>query len=77
MSIAQIQIDEYDCVVLTEPLGGWPAGTRGVVQGVNGSSRLIEIADYDESRDFLDHILYASLEQIRLVWKCPPPGSGD
>jgi hypothetical protein len=71
MSIAQIQIEEHDCVVLTEALEGWPAGARGVVQGARGSSRLVEIIEVDESRDILEHLLVVELDQIRLVWKCP------
>jgi hypothetical protein len=77
LSITQTQIEEYDSVVLTQALGGWPAGTRGVVQGVRGSSRLVEITEYDESRDFLDHIMYVGLDQISLAHKHRPRSSGD
>jgi len=68
----QAQIDEYDCVVLTEPVGGWKAGTPGVVQGVRGSSRTVEVTEYDESRDVLDHILVVEVDQLRLVHKHRP-----
>jgi hypothetical protein len=69
MSVTQTQIEEYDSIVLTEAIDDWPLGTRGVVQGVRGSSRLIQISEYDESRDILDHIFYVGLDQIRLVHK--------
>jgi hypothetical protein len=75
MSIIQTQIDEYDSVVLTEARGGWAAGTPGVVQGTRGSSRLVEITGYDESRDILDHIMY--IDQLRLVHKHRPRSPGD
>ena len=74
MSITQIQIDEYDSVALTEPLDGWQAGTRGVVQGIHGSKRTVEITEYDESRDLLDHILVADVDRLRLVHKHRRPG---
>ena len=69
MSITQVQIDEYDSVALVEPLDGWHAGTRAVVQGMRGSKRTVEITEYDESRDFLDHILVVDVDQLRLLHK--------
>jgi len=75
LSITHTQIDEYDSVALIEPLDGWQAGTRGVVQGMRGSTRTVEITDYDESRDFLDHILEVDFDQLRLVRKHRRPGS--
>jgi hypothetical protein len=72
MSITKTQIDEYDCVALIVPFGGWKAGTPGVVQGVRGSSRTVEITEYDESRDILDHILVVEVDQLRLVHKHRP-----
>ena len=77
MSITHTEINEYDSVALTEAIDGWPAGTRGVVQGVRGSSRLIEIPEYDESRDILDHIMDVGLGQIRLVHKHQRRSPGD
>jgi hypothetical protein len=69
------QIDEYDLVALIEPFDGWRVGTRGVVQGVRGSSRIVEIAEYDESREFLDHILFVDVDRLRLVHKHRPMGA--
>jgi hypothetical protein len=77
MSVTHTQIEEFDSVVLTEALDGWPAGTRGVVQGAKGSSRLVQITEYDESRDMLDHIMYVDLDQIRLTHKHRRRDSGD
>jgi hypothetical protein len=69
MSVTHTQIQEYDSVALAEPLDGWHVGTLAVVQGVRGSSRTVEIAEYDESREFLDHILVVEVDQLRLVRK--------
>jgi hypothetical protein len=75
MSITQVQIDEYDSVALVGPLDGWHAGTHGVVQGMRGSKRTVEITDYDESRDLLDHILVVDVDRLRLVHKHRRSGS--
>ena len=75
MSVTQTQIDEYDSVALIESVDGWSAGTRGVVQLVRGSKRIVEITDYDESREFLDHILEVDIDQLRLVRKHHRRGS--
>ena len=69
MSVTHTQIDEYDSVALIEAFDGWQTGTPGVVQGVRGSSGIVEITDYDESRDFLDHILVVEVDRLRLVHK--------
>lgn len=75
MSVTQAQIDEYDSVALTEPVDGWRAGTRGVVQLVRGTKRIVEITSYDESREFLDHILVVDTARLRLVRKHRQPES--
>jgi hypothetical protein len=69
MSVTHTQIDEYDSVALIEPVDDWRADTRGVVQLVRGSRRVLEVTDYDESREFLDHILEVEVDQLRLVRK--------
>ncbi len=37
-------ISEHDTVVLQEPVGGWPAGTSGVVISIYDDAVLVEIA---------------------------------
>jgi hypothetical protein len=73
MSVTQTQIEELDSVALLEPVEIWPAGTRGVVQGVKGSHRLVEVVEYDDIRDVLDHIIVARTDQLRLVHKHRSP----
>lgn len=72
MSITQTQIEEYDAVALAISVSGWRVGTRGVVQGSRGSSRTVEITEYDETREFLDHILVVDVDRLRLVRKHRP-----
>jgi hypothetical protein len=73
MSTTQTMFGEYDTVALREPLDGWPAGTMGVVQLVNGLYRTVEVLEYDDSRDTLDHIIVAQPEQLRLVRPAAAP----
>lgn len=39
------QIEEIDIVALKEPLGNWPAGTRGTVVADHGDFKIIEISN--------------------------------
>jgi hypothetical protein len=43
MATAKHTISEHDVVVLREPVGAWPAGTRGAVISVYGETLLVEI----------------------------------
>ena len=45
MAIVRHEISEHDVVVLREPVGDWPAGTRGTAISVYDDSALVEISD--------------------------------
>jgi predicted dinucleotide-binding enzyme len=54
MSSVKHAISEHDVVVLSEPVGAWPAGTTGAVVSVYDGVVLVEITSADgESLDTL------------------------
>ncbi|MBS1863640.1 MAG: hypothetical protein JSS68_18240 [Actinobacteria bacterium] len=70
MSITGTEIGELDVVVLLNSVDGWPVGTKGTVVSDDPALKLIEVSnELGEAIAFLD----VPPEQLRLVWKCPPP----
>lgn len=65
MAIRQ-EIEEIDVVVLTEPVGHWPAGAEGTVVMDFGEEKLLEMAD--EIEDPLD-LPVVHRDKLRLVAK--------
>jgi hypothetical protein len=45
MAIVRHEVSEHDVVVLCEPVGDWPAVTRGTAISVYDGSALVEISD--------------------------------
>jgi hypothetical protein len=77
MSITHTAIGENDVVVLTSAVERWPAGTKGTVVGVYPGFKMVEIAGIENSGDdMLEYLPDVADEDLRLVWKCPPPKSG-
>lgn len=68
MDQTKVKITEHDHVVLTQPIGRWPAGTDGAVVGDYGVDKLIEIVG-DRGED-LD-IFVVSEEKLRLITQYP------
>ena len=74
MSTTQIAIGEHDVVALLNPIDGWPAGTTGTVIIDEPALKFVEISNgLGEELACLD----AAPDQLRLVWKCPPPASPE
>jgi hypothetical protein len=75
MSVAQAVIGEHDVVVLTKAVERWPAGTRGTVISDHPDYKTVEISGIENSADdeMLDYMPDVRTEDLRLVWKCPPP----
>jgi hypothetical protein len=75
MSVAQAVIGEHDVVVLTRAVERWPAGTEGTVISDHPAYKLVEIVGIENSADdeMLDYMPALAAEDLRLVWKCPPP----
>lgn len=70
MSTTRTTIGEHDVVALLNPVGGWPAGTKGTVIFNDPGLKLIEICnEFGEALDELD----VSPEQLQLVWKSAGP----
>jgi hypothetical protein len=74
VSTTRTQIEEHDVVAFREAIGNWPAGTEGAVIHQHRGFNLIEISN--EFGEALDEIEVLP-EQLRLVWKCPPPDTDD
>jgi hypothetical protein len=75
MSIAQAVIGEHDVVALTRAVERWPVGTEGTVVSDHRAYKLVEIDGIENSADdeVLDYLPTVATEDLRLVWKCPPP----
>jgi hypothetical protein len=70
MSATQTVIGEHDVVALLNPVGGWPAGTKGTVIIDEPALKFVEISnEFGEALTCLD----VPPDQLRLVWKCPHP----
>ncbi len=75
MSTTRSGIDENDVVVLVNAVGPWPAGTEATVALVYPSYKVLEIVGIEDSGDdMLEYLPMATDEDLKLVWKCPPPG---
>ncbi|HEX4753189.1 MAG TPA: hypothetical protein VH268_09825, partial [Solirubrobacterales bacterium] len=76
MSTTQTVIGEHDVVVLTRAVERWPTGTRGTVVSDHPSYKVVEITGIEYSGDdMLEYLPTVATEDLRLVWKCPPPKS--
>jgi hypothetical protein len=74
MSTTRTVIGEHDVVVLVNAVERWPAGTRGTVVGIYPDYKLVEITGIENSGgDMLEYLPDVADEDLRLVWKCPPP----
>lgn len=73
MSTTDTSIDEYDVVILRNPVGAWPAGTKGAVISVFPTHRWVEVADESDEWGFA--IVSVRTEDLELVWKSPHPDS--
>jgi hypothetical protein len=72
MTATQTVIGEHDVVALLTAVEGWPAGTKGTVIIDEPALKFVEISnEFGESMACLD----VPPDQLRLVWKCPPPAS--
>jgi hypothetical protein len=70
MSTTQTIIDEHDVVTLSNPVDGWPAGTKGTVVSMFPSHRWVEIV-HEDGEDF--DIVSVRPEELQLFWKRPRP----
>jgi hypothetical protein len=76
MSTTHTVIGEDDVVVLVNTVERWPAGTRGTIVGVHPGFKMVEITGIEYSGDdMLEYLPAVADEDLRLVWKCPPPAS--
>lgn len=76
MSTTHTVIGEHDVVVLVNAVERWPAGTKGTVVGIYPGYKIVEITGIENSGDdMLEYLPHATDEDLRLVWKCPPPKS--
>jgi hypothetical protein len=66
MSTTRTDIGEHDVVLLRNPVGGWPAGTRGAVVSMFPSHRWVEIV-HEDGEDF--DIVSVRPEELELVRK--------
>lgn len=74
MSMTQTVIGELDVVALINPVERWPAGTEGTVVSDHLDYKLVEMPGIEDSGDDMwDYIPVVATENLRLVWKCPPP----
>jgi hypothetical protein len=74
MSVTHTTIGEHDVVVLVNAVGRWPAGTKGTVMHVFPGFKSVEITGIEYSGDdMLEYLPDVADEDLRLVWKCPPP----
>ena len=76
MSTTHTVIGEHDVVVLVNAVERWPAGTRGTVVDIRPGFKTVEITGIENSGDdMLEYLPDVTDEDLRLVWKCPPPAS--
>jgi hypothetical protein len=74
MSVTHTAIGEHDVVVLVNAVGRWPAGTKGTVMHAFPGFKSVEITGIEYSGDdMLEYLPDIADEDLRLVWKCPPP----
>ncbi|MBS1887341.1 MAG: hypothetical protein JSU06_09145 [Actinobacteria bacterium] len=74
MSTTRAVIGEHDVVALINPVERWPAGTEGTVVSNHPAYKTVEIVGIEESGDdMLDYLPTVATEDLRLVWKAPPP----
>jgi hypothetical protein len=75
MSTTATSIGEHDLVTLRNPVGGWPAGTRGAVVSVFPMHRWVEVVD--ESDDWGFTIISVPTDQLEVAWKSPRTADAD
>lgn len=76
MSTTHTVIGEHDVVALVNAVERWPAGTEGTVVGIYPDYMIVEIDGIENSGDdMLEYLPDVATEDLRLVWKCPPPAS--
>lgn len=76
MSTTQTVIGEHDVVALVNAVERWPAGTTGTVIEIHPGFKTVEITGIEYSGDdMLEYLPDVADEDMRLVWKCPPPVS--
>jgi hypothetical protein len=76
MSTTHTVIGEHDLVVLINAVERWPAGTRGTVVDIHPNFKTVEIKGIENSGDdMLEYLPMVADEDLRLVWRCPPPAS--
>jgi hypothetical protein len=74
MSTTHTVIGEHDVVALISAVERWPAGTRGTVVDDHPTRKMVEITGIENSGDdMLEYLPMVATEDLRLVWKCPPP----
>lgn len=64
MATLKQHIAEHDVVTLREPIGPWPAGTRGTVVSDYGETKLVEISD---RRGATVDLVQAPLAKLRMI----------
>jgi hypothetical protein len=74
MSTTRTIIGEHDVVALLNPVGGWPAGTKGTVIYNDPDLKLVEICnEFGEALDELD----VPPDQLGVVWTSSPDPQGS
>lgn len=76
MSVTETVTGEHDVVALLKGVERWPAGTTGTVVSDHPNYKVVEVDGIENSgEDMLDYLPEVATEDLRLVWKCPPPTS--
>jgi hypothetical protein len=68
MATVKHAIAEHDYVELVDPVGNWPAGTRGTVVSDHGDIKLVEISDADNFGATLD-LIHVAEPRLKLIAK--------
>ncbi len=68
-------IQENDVVVLREPVGNWPAGTKGTAVSIYEDAALVEISENAPPGRTLDMFVVPA-DQLEVTWRVgDPPAS--
>ena len=68
-------IQENDVVVLREPVGNWPAGTKGTAVSIYEDAALVEVSENAPPGRTLDMFVVPA-DQLDVTWRVgDPPGS--
>jgi hypothetical protein len=72
--IASASFAEHEVAVLINAVESSSAGTRGTAVSVHPDYKIVEITGIEDSGDdMLEYLPAVADENLRLVWKCPPP----